>query len=362
MSSILDQINHYFDRGPYSDDKFVKEHYMLPLLVDLVKYHYTNCAEYRNILDALRFDQSSLLSIDDLPFLPVLLFKELDLISVPLIDISKTMRSSGTSGQVPSSIYLDKTTAMLQRKVLARITSEVIGTKRLPMVVVDKKSSILNRTQFSASTAAILGFSSFSRSQFFVLNEDMTVDFAGLSDFLKIHKDETIFLFGFTSIIWQYLILPLTENKKSLDFGNSVLIHGGGWKKLQNQNISRAEFRSKIHELLGVKLVHDYYGMVEQTGSIFIECSHNFFHTSNFSTVIVRDPQTHSVLPFNEIGIVKVVSIAPVSYPGHILLTEDLGRIVGEDNCRCGRLGRYFEIFGRVEHAELRGCSDTFSA
>ena len=122
MRSILDQINHFFDRGPYSDDKFVKEDRMLPLLVELVKYHYTNCAEYRNILDALRFDPSSALSIEDLPFLPVLLFKKLDLISVPVVNISKTMRSSGTSGQVPSRIYLDKTTAMLQRKVLARIT------------------------------------------------------------------------------------------------------------------------------------------------------------------------------------------------------------------------------------------------
>lgn len=101
--------------------------------------------------------------------------------------------------------------------------------------------------------------------------------------------------------------------------------------------------------------------MVEQTGSIFVECSHHYFHTSNFSTVIVRDPQDLSVLPFGQIGLIEVISIVALSYPGHILLTEDLGRVVGEDTCKCGRHGKYFEILGRLEQSELRGCSDTFN-
>ena len=46
------------------------------------------------------------------------------------------------------------------------------------------------------------------------------------------------------------------------------------------------------------------------------------------------------------------------SYPGHSILTEDLGKILGVDNCPCGRLGKYFSISGRIKHSELRGCSD----
>ena len=58
-----------------------------------------------------------------------------------------------------------------------------------------------------------------------------------------------------------------------------------------------------------------------------------------------------------ETGVVQVVSALPRSYPGHSLLTEDLGDLLGEDDCRCGQLGRTFRVLGRVPKAELRGCS-----
>ena len=48
-----------------------------------------------------------------------------------------------------------------------------------------------------------------------------------------------------------------------------------------------------------------------------------------------------------------------VSYPGHSLLTEDMGAILGVDDCPCGRKGKYFRIDGRIPQAEIRGCSDT---
>ena len=62
-----------------------------------------------------------------------------------------------------------------------------------------------------------------------------------------------------------------------------------------------------------------------------------------------------------ETGIIEVVSVLPKSYPGHVLLTEDEGVILGEDDCPCGRKGKYFEVRGRMAKAEVRGCSDTFS-
>ncbi len=56
------------------------------------------------------------------------------------------------------------------------------------------------------------------------------------------------------------------------------------------------------------------------------------------------------------------MSVLPVSYPGHSLLTEDEGVLEGVDNCPCGRKGKYFKITGRLKHAVLRGCSDTYAA
>ena len=46
------------------------------------------------------------------------------------------------------------------------------------------------------------------------------------------------------------------------------------------------------------------------------------------------------------------------SYPGHSILTEDLGTIYGEDDCKCGKNGKYFKVHGRQLNSEPRGCSD----
>ena len=78
---------------------------------------------------------------------------------------------------------------------------------------------------------------------------------------------------------------------------------------------------------------------------------------SEFECLIERND--FSICDYDEIGLVQLISLLPTSYPGHNILTEDLGRIIGTDDCKCGRLGKYFVIHGRSEKAEIRGCSDT---
>lgn len=91
-----------------------------------------------------------------------------------------------------------------------------------------------------------------------------------------------------------------------------------------------------------------------------MECEQNHFHASVYSDVIIRRASDFSIADVGKKGIVQVLSILPESYPGHSLLTEDEGVMLGEDDCPCGRLGKYFKITGRLKNAETRGCSDTY--
>ena len=59
-------------------------------------------------------------------------------------------------------------------------------------------------------------------------------------------------------------------------------------------------------------------------------------------------------------GIIQLLSPLATSYPGHNILTEDIGEILGIDDCKCGRKGKYFSIEGRVPGTEIRGCSDAY--
>lgn len=350
---------------PFSLDKDEKEKILTERLMELTEHHRDDCPEYARMLDAIGFDPGEIGSYKDLPFLPVRLFKELSLRSVPPEAVVKTMTSSGTTGQAVSKIYLDRTTSANQQKAMVKIVSEFTGSSRMPMIIIDCPSVVKNRAMFSARGAGILGFSLFGSKKIYVLNDDMKLDIDGLKEFLDKFQGQKILLFGFTFMIWQHFykeLLQLKEKGVTFDLSNGVLIHGGGWKKLISEAVSHDEFHQRIEDVCGLHDIHDYYGMVEQTGCIYMECECGHLHASNFSDVIIRRPLDFSEADIGETGIIQVVSTIPESYPGHSLLTEDEGVIEGIDDCPCGRKGKYFRINGRLKNAEIRGCSDTYAA
>src|SRR5699024_3648978 len=101
---------------PYSLEKEEKEKLLTERLIELTGLHQGGCHEYARILESIGFDINKISSYTDLPFLPVRLFKEMELRSVPKDEIVKTMTSSGTTGQAVSRIYLDRATSSNQQK------------------------------------------------------------------------------------------------------------------------------------------------------------------------------------------------------------------------------------------------------
>ena len=344
--------------GLNKDDK---RNYMLDNMNYLTQFHIKNCSKYKTLMEKFGEIKQTYKEVSDVPFIPVRLFKHTNLLSVPKKNIVKTMTSSGTTGQGVSQIFLDSDTSSLQVKVLSKIMSDFIGTKRLPMLVIDSKSIISNREKFSARTAGVLGFSMFGRDVEFALDEDMSMNFERVDRFLDKYKSDNILIFGFTSIIWRHFVLELEELGKHLSMSKGILFHGGGWKQLENQSVDNSEFKNRISGISNITNIHNYYGMVEQTGSIFVECEYGFFHTPSFSDVIIRSHQTHSSEEIGITGLIQLLSVIPKSYPGHSILTEDLGTICGIDDCKCGRKGKYFKVHGRIKSAEIRGCSDTYT-
>lgn len=354
--------NEVLEIEPYSLNKTEKEKILTECLVELTKHHYDNCLLYKKIIDAKQIRIDKIDSYYDIPFLPVRLFKEYDLKSVGQEDVLKTMTSSGTSGQQVSKIYLDKETSAIQTKTLTKIVSSYIGKKRLPMIILDTSALLKNRAMFSARGAGILGFSMFARDKFYALDENMQLDIEGMKEFLEKHEGEEIFLFGFTFMIWQHFYQELLRTGYKPDLSKGTIIHGGGWKKLISEAVSPSQFKQALKDACGIERVFDYYGMVEQTGTIYMECECGHLHTPVFSDIIIRRAKDFSIADIGEEGLIEVVSILPKSYPGHAVLTEDSGVILGEDDCPCGRKGKYFKINGRIKNAEIRGCSDTYAS
>ena len=159
--------------APYALDSNEKEKILTERLTELTESHRKACKAYDGILKSVGYDRNKIASYKDIPFLPVRLFKELDLKSVPDDEIVKTMTSSGTTGQRVSKIYLDRTTSSNQQKTMVKIVSSFTGSERMPMIIIDCPSVIKDRNMFSARGAGILGFSMFGSKKIYALKDDM---------------------------------------------------------------------------------------------------------------------------------------------------------------------------------------------
>lgn len=135
-----------------------KKNFFLPTIKKLFKYHKKNCPQIKNFIDKNNIDIDKIKCIEEIPYLPVKIFKELDLKSIKNEKVFKILTSSGTSGNL-SKIFLDKKNSLNQTKVLNKITTYLFGKERMPMLIVDSKKVFSNRNNFSARAAAILGFS-----------------------------------------------------------------------------------------------------------------------------------------------------------------------------------------------------------
>ncbi len=328
---------------------------LLKHLNDLTDWHRARCPAYGRLIDVIYPGFRQARTITEVPYLPVGLFKTHRLASVPEEEISVVLTSSGTTGRQPSRIYLDRETARRQSAALAHTMSRLLGPQRLPMIVIDSKGVLTDPDHFSARGAGVMGMMNFGRRHFFALDDHMNLDLEGLSAFLGENCSRSFLIFGFTFMVWQYFYRRIEG--AGIDLSNGILVHSGGWKKLQEQSVGNAEFKRRLHSSTGLSRIHNFYGMVEQVGGVFLEGSDGFLHPSVFSDVIVRNPLNWQEATPGSVGVIQVLSSLPLSYPGHSILTEDLGFIVPADGA--GDREKSLVVTGRVPSSELRGCSDT---
>ena len=347
-------------RGPYELGAEEKKKIYADMLGRLTDSHRDRCMVYDWCCKALGDVPGSHRTEEEIPMVPVSLFKEMELRSVASGEIFKTLTSSGTSGQKTSKVILDEQTAAWQQQTLQRIVADFIGEKRIPMLIIDAPNVLRDRALFSARGAGILGFSIFGSKRCYALREDMSLDLEAVENFLEKAGDGPVLVFGFTYMIWKYFYEPLKKSGHKLHLEHGFMIHGGGWKKLANEAVSAKEFRDGLREVCGILQVRNYYGMAEQTGCIYMECECGHLHVSSYSDILIRNMKDFSCCKNGTEGVIQVLTPMAWSYPGHSILTEDKGMILGIDDCPCGRKGKYIKITGRIPKAEIRGCSDTF--
>ena len=344
---------------PYGIPQDQKEDLLLQGLNDLTKFHAEHCAPYQFILQGIWDGKVTVERLSDIPYLPVTLFKRLSLSSVAAEDITLTLTSSGTTGQAVSQIAVDKETSLRQARSLSHSVAHVLGKSRLPMLVLDSSIVFKDPSLMSARGAGVLGMMRFGHRPVFALDENMQPDIEAIRTMIERLDGAPFFMFGFTYMVWEILNEKLAN--ENIDLSGGVLIHSGGWKKMIEKSVDNQTFKNRLREQLGIQRIFNFYGMVEQIGSIFLEGDDGLLYPPSFSEVIVRHPETWQECAFGEEGVIQVLSLIPRSYPGHSLLTEDTG-IIESVSSEGPFLGKGLRVTGRVKKAELRGCSDVIAS
>jgi hypothetical protein len=368
MSALAD-IEQSIERiltGPlYQLDPGERRSGLLALLKQEIAFACERNLRFRNYVEHWPVEFPAAKSIPSLPYLPVGVFKvHPPLALVPGSEIKRTLSSSSTSGQVPSRVVLDAATSRRMTKALTGIIRDFIGPARRPYLVVDIPENLTPQAELGARGAAIQGLGSFATEAVCCLRSDgrgdSILDLDKLLDCVEKWKEIQVLVYGFTYVIWTQLIQPLQRQGITLGMPNVHILHSGGWKRLEQQAVTRDVFMRDVASVFGCSLgrVIDYYGMVENVGVVYPDCERGNKHVPAFAEIIVRDPLTLAPVEAGQQGLVQVCSVLPTSFPGFLVLTDDMAEVIGYDGCACGRRGIHFRFARRVSKAEARGCGN----
>ncbi len=350
---------------PYGVDPRLQHSALLALLKKELAYACDRNSRFRNYIEHWPADFREVDNIADLPYLPVGVFKAnppLTLLGTD--DIKRTLSSSATTGHVPSRVVLDAATARRMTKGVITIIRDFIGPARRPYLVIDSPENLAAQVELGARGAAVQSLASFATEIACCLRPahegDSSLDLERLLACAAKWKHADVLVYGFTYVIWTGLVQPLQRQGITLGIPKVHVLHSGGWKRLEQQAVTRDVFIRGVASVFGcsVDRILDFYGMVENVGVIYPDCDHGNKHVPAFAEIIVRDPLTLAPVKAGKQGFIQVCSVLPTSFPGFLLLTEDMAEVIDYDGCPCGRRGTSFRFAGRAPKAEVRGCGN----
>jgi len=265
---------------PYSLKQADKEPLLLEGLNELTRYHYEKSPEYKRIIDAAWGGLKTYGSVAEVPYLPVSLFKEMELKSTALP--AMVMHSSGTTGQRTSRIIIDNETARRQSEALIASFRPILGARRVPFLAIDTKD-VIKPTDLTARGGGGVGHDEVWRQdglspsiRSWTWTRSLSRPSPARMAASRFSFSASPFSFGTSS----YRSFADGE----IDLSNAILIHSGGWKKLEAQKVSNAEFRAALKRRFNLTNIYNFYGFVEQIGSVFIEGPDGLLYPPNSQT------------------------------------------------------------------------------
>ncbi|MFN4299246.1 MAG: acyl transferase [Thermaurantimonas sp.] len=302
--------------------------------LEVFNFQHAHCEVYRMFVDGLGINVSSVKTLEQIPFLPIEMFKKFQILTAKST-YQTIFRSSTTTGAIPSSHYIAdldwyKKSLTTGFQLFYGAPGEFCIIGLLPSYLERKDSSLVYMVNH------LMRLSAHPLNGFFLYEYEELVN---RLEYLN-NKGQKTLLIGVT-----FALLDLAE-RYSLELPDTILLETGGMKGRRREMI-REEVHDILNDRLRPKRIDSEYGMTELLSQAY-KMGELPFVTEPWMRVFARninDPL--GAFAYNSTGLLHVIDLANV-YSCAFIATQDLGRVYSDGT---------FEVLGRYDHAEARGCN-----
>ena len=303
------------------------------MALQIYRYQYQHNAIYGQYANAVGRPPEKVNSLTSIPFLPIRFFKSHSVVSGDF-EPEAVFESSGTTQTVNSRHYVKSMAIYKQSFMLAfqqfygpATDWCIIGL--LPSYLERKKSSLV------VMANELIKQSSHASSGFYLYEHEKLFHLLTL---LEKQKQKTL-LIGVT-----FALLDFAE-ANSLKLQHTIVMETGGMKG-RREEWTRRQVHDFLMEKLGVTVVHSEYGMTELLSQAYSD-GNGIFYCPPWMKVLLRDDDDPLHITANDNGIVNVIDLANI-HSCSFIATDDAGKM---------HPGEGFEVIGRTDNSDLRGCS-----
>ncbi len=302
--------------------------------LEVFQYQYQHNAIYKQFIDHLGVNHKQVRNLEEIPFLPISFFKAHKVVSFQS-DSELVFTSSATTSDNVSKHYVKDAKIYRQAfnlgfELFYGSLSEYVVIGLLPSYLDRKGSSLIYMVQdfIEQSKSKVSGFHKH-------IDDNLLFKMKQLNA-----SNQKVLLVGVS-----YALMDLADRLDEQLGDHFTVIETGGMKG-QRAELSKQELHAYLQKGLGVKQVHSEYGMTELLSQSYASNYKNFV-SAPWKKVLVRDLQDPMCYLQNKLGAINIIDLANV-YSCSFIATDDLGMLNEDDS---------FELFGRLNNADVRGCN-----
>ena len=302
--------------------------------LEVFKHQFKNNRVYRSFCDLLYIHPSDVRTVEQIPFLPIQFFKTREVVSSSDA-VQEIFTSSGTTGDVTSK-HMVTGMSWYEKSYLKGFEhfygdiKDYVVLALLPNYLERKGSSLVYMVD------DLIKRSNNLESGFYLQNLDELAEKLTILE----EKGQKTLLIGVS-----FALLDLIE-KHQFNLKHTTVMETGGMKG-QRKELIREELHHILAKGFGTSEIHSEYGMTELLSQGYSK-GQGVFNCPSWMNVLTRDTEDPlSTLPQGTSGGLNVIDLANYNSCSFIA-TQDLGKV---------HEGGSFEVLGRFDHSDIRGCN-----